>query len=203
MRLGKSKGASTSARDAHRPYATGSRRAQRCTSPEERSRSGERGRHLASRGERNHRLPPAALLDSLERRYTASLRRQSKDAFSAEISITFDIKGEHSGQRNRLWVDLNESASIILYQAVLQCIGYVSRNMLGWRLVGGLTHVTFDTDCSGEEAGLCDRGRYSLVGRMRGGGDVQPSEEEPPTDWQQRDEGESEATQPQQPDASD
>jgi hypothetical protein len=199
MRTGKSKYASTDARDDHRPYAKGSGWAQRCISPERRSKSSERWGHLASRVERNHRLPPAALLDDLERRYAASLRRQPRDASSAEISIMFDIKGEHSGQRSRLWVDLSERASVILYQVVLQSVGHVSRNMLGWRLVGGRSHVTFDTECSGEKAGLCDRGRYSLVGRLRGGGDEQPSEEDPHAGQQQWADGESEAAQSPQP----
>ena len=199
MRPGKSKYASTNARDDHRPYAKGSGWAQRCISPERRSKSSERWWHLASRVERNHRRPPAALLDDLERRYAASLRRQPRDASSAEISIMFDIKGEHSGQRSRLWVDLSEPASVILYQVVLQSVGHVSRNMLGWRLVGGRGHVTFDTEYSGEKAGLRDRGRYSLVGRLRGGGDEQPSEEYPDAGQHQWADGESEAAQSPQP----
>ena len=177
---GKSKYASYNWRDSARPYAADSDKSRGYTSYEAKMGRGDRWRSpIASEGrggQQARALPPAAMLDNLERGYAATLRRPPDEGSSAEISILFDIKGEHCGQHSRLWVDLNEQASIILYKVVLHAVGHVSRNMMGWKLVGGRCCITFDTDCSGRQAGLHDGSRYSLVSRLRGGSDELPLE---------------------------
>ena len=117
---------------------------------------------------------PHTFLDNMERRYNHTLSRPPWDQKEAEIEVRFDIKGEHCGQHHRILIDLDESAAVLLYQIVLRVIGHVSRNMLSWRLLGGPCRVSFDEERSGHEAGLRDGSCYTLVGRMRGGGDEPP-----------------------------
>ena len=120
---------------------------------------------------------PLYFLDNMESRYARALSRPPLDQKSAEIEVRFDIKGKHCGQHHRVRLDLNESAALLLYQIVLQVIGHVSRNMLSWRLLGGPCRISFDVERSGQEAGLRDGSCYTLVGRMRGGGDEPPPSE--------------------------
>ena len=112
---------------------------------------------------------PRSFLEDLAGRYADTLRLTPQRL--AEIEVRFDIKGEHSGQRHVVRVDLDESAAILLYQIVLQVVGHVSRNMLTWRLVGGRCRVNFESECSGHRANLQNGSSYALVGRMQGGGD--------------------------------
>ena len=144
--------------------------------------SASRPMHRSSQVNRNQRcksgpdaflaeVGPHAFLDNMERRYARTLSRPPWDLKEAEIEVRFDIKGEHCGQHHRILIDLDESAAVLLYQIVLRVIGHVSRNMLSWRLLGGPCRVGFDEERSGHEAGLRDGSCYTLVGRMRGGGD--------------------------------
>ena len=122
---------------------------------------------------------PHRFLEDMECRHAHSLRRPSWKQLSAEIEVRFDVKGEHRGQIHRILIDLNESAAVLLYQIVLQIIGHVSRNMLGWRLLGGPCRVGFDEERPGRVVGLREGSHYTLVGKMRGGGDEPPHPNDP------------------------
>ena len=99
-----------------------------------------------------------------------------------EVTVFFDVRGDPFAQRHKINLDLDEQAALLLYRIVLQIVGHVSPNMLGWRLLGGPNQISFDTMDSGRGIGLCSGNYYALVGRMKGGSDQphQPDDPEPP-----------------------
>ena len=101
------------------------------------------------------------------------------------IFVMWDSRAPVSGQSNRshlVHLDLGEMGSVLLFQIVLQLVGRVGPGMLDCRLVGGEGFIDFSTTFSGYRAGLRPLGSYTLMGRMRGGGDAPPPQ---PTDQQE------------------
>ena len=109
-----------------------------------------------------------SFLQKLEEQYVHS---HTPPQGLCEVTVFFDVSGYTQTQRHKIKLDLDEQAALLLYRIVLQIVGHVSPNMLGWRLLGGPHQVSFDTMDSGRGVGLCGGSRYSLIGRMRGGGD--------------------------------
>lgn len=109
-----------------------------------------------------------SFLQKLEEQYMHS---HTPPSGLCEVTVFLDVNGYPNAQRHRIKLDLDEQAALLLYRIVLQIVGHVSPNMLGWRLLGGPRQVNFDTMDSGRGVGLRGGSRYALLGRMRGGGD--------------------------------
>ena len=128
-----------------------------------------RYRQLTGPGPREHAL--RAEEDTLKNLYHLLCRRtQTGMKMPHTTFVRLDLKGSPTGGTISVPSDLDESASMLLYRAVNEVVGYY-RSGEDWRLIYGTGQITVDCRLTSRELGLPNNFSFTLAGKLRGGSD--------------------------------